>query len=62
MPWRNALEKNFPRYGAAHGHAQEPAPGSTVEFTSKRGCSIKRRRGRHIPPFFGVIRVAYPKA
>ena len=26
-----------------------------VPITSNRGCEIKRRRGRRIPPFFGVI-------
>ena len=31
MPWRNAPENLFPRYGAAHGHAQEPTPGSAVK-------------------------------
>ena len=31
------------------------------KLTSKRGCEIKRRRRRRIPPFFGGVRVAYPK-
>ena len=31
MPRRNSPEFFFPRYGAAHGHAQEPTPGSAVE-------------------------------
>ena len=35
MPRRNAPEKNFPRYGAAHGRAQEPTPGSAVKFWGK---------------------------
>ena len=32
MPWRNTPQNFFPQYGAAHGHAQEPTPGSAVEF------------------------------
>ena len=32
MPWRNAPDNFFPRYGAAHGHAQEPTPSSAVKF------------------------------
>ena len=36
MPRRNAPENFFPRYGAAHGHAQEPTPGSAVEFWCAR--------------------------
>ena len=35
---------------------------ATKEITSKRGCLIKRRHRRRIPPFWGVIRVAHPKA
>ena len=31
MPRRNVPEIFFPRCGAAHGHAQEPTPGSAVE-------------------------------
>ena len=30
------------------------------KITSKRGCQIKCRRRRRIPPFFGVVRAAYP--
>ena len=42
MPWRNAPEIFFfPRYGAAHGHAQEPTPGSAVEFW---GESLRKNR------------------
>ena len=33
---------------------------SCSEITSNRGCQIKRRRERRIPPFFGVVRAAYP--
>ena len=31
-------KKNFPRYGAAHSHAQEPTPGSAIEFWGERVC------------------------
>ena len=31
MSRHNAPEKFFLRYGAAHGHSQEPPPGSAVE-------------------------------
>ena len=42
MSRRNAPEKIFfPRYGAAHGHAQEPTPGSAVEFCGK---SVRKNR------------------
>ena len=41
MPWRNTPDKFFPRYGAAHGHAQEPTPGSAVEFL---GESVRKNR------------------
>ena len=33
----------FPRYGAAHGHAQEPTPASAVEFG---GESVRKNRPR----------------
>ena len=45
MPWRNAPEFFFPRYGATHGHAQEPTPGSTVEFWGGK-CA---HRGQTLP-------------
>ena len=36
MSWRNAPENFFfPRYGVAHGCAQEPTPGSAVKFRGK---------------------------
>ena len=38
MPWPNTPENFFPRYGAAHGHAQEPTPGSAVEFLGESVC------------------------
>ena len=42
MSWRNAPKKFFfPRYGVAHGRAQEPTPGSAVEF---RGKSVRKNR------------------
>ena len=41
MPWRNTPEKFFPRYGAAHGRAQEPTPGSAVKFC---GESVRKNR------------------
>ena len=31
----------FPRYGVAHGRAQEPTPGSAVKF---RGKSVRKNR------------------
>ena len=39
--WRNAPENFFPRYGVAHGCAQEPTPGSAVKF---RGKSVRKNR------------------
>ena len=42
MPWRNAPEFFFPRYGAAHGHAQEPTSGSAVEFWG--GGNVRKNR------------------
>ena len=48
MPRRNAPENFFPpRYGAAHGHAQEPTPGSAVEFWCAR--TNPWVRGRKLP-------------
>ena len=41
MPWHNTPEKNFPQYGAAHSRAQEPTPGSAVEFW---GESVRKNR------------------
>ena len=41
MPWRNTPQNFFPRYGAAHSHAQEPTPGSAVEFL---GESVRKNR------------------
>ena len=42
MSRRNAPAIFFsPRYGAAHGHAQEPTPGSAVEFWGK---SVRKNR------------------
>ena len=37
MPWRNRTIF-FPRYGAVHGRAQEPTPGSAVEFWGETVC------------------------
>ena len=37
----NAPQIFFPRYGAANGHAQEPTPGSAVEFW---GESVRKNR------------------
>ena len=41
MPWRNTPENFFPWCGAAHGRAQEPTPGSAVEF---EGESVRKNR------------------
>ena len=41
MPRRNAPEIFFPRYGVAHGRAQEPTPGSAVKFWGK---SVRKNR------------------
>ena len=41
MSRRNAPEIFFPRYGAAHDHAQEPTPGSAVQFWGK---SVRKNR------------------
>ena len=41
MARRNAPEIFFPRHGAAHGHAQEPAPGSAVKIW---GQSVRKNR------------------
>ena len=41
MPWCNAPEIFFPHYGAAHGHAHKPTPGSAVEFW---GESVRKNR------------------
>ena len=38
MSGRNAPGNFFPRDGAAHGHAQEPTPGSAVEFWGESIC------------------------
>ena len=35
MSRRKAPENFFPRYGVAHGRAQEPTPGSAVKFWGK---------------------------
>ena len=35
MPGVIRQKNKFPRYRAAHGHAQEPTPGSAVEFLGK---------------------------
>ena len=41
MSRRNAPEIFFPRYGVAHGCAQEPTPGSAVKF---RGKSVRKNQ------------------
>ena len=41
MSRRNAPENFFPMYMVAHGHAQEPTPGSAVEFWGK---SMRKNR------------------
>ena len=41
MSRRNAPENFFPRYGVAHGCAQEPTPGSAVKFRRK---SVRKNR------------------
>ena len=41
MSRHNAPEIFFPQYGAAHGHVQEPTPGSAVEFW---GQSVRKNR------------------
>ena len=41
MPWCNTPEIFFSAYGAAHSHAQEPTPGSAVEFW---GESVRKNR------------------
>ena len=41
MSWCNAPQNFFPQDGAAHGHAQEPTPGSAVKF---RGKSVRKNR------------------
>ena len=38
MSWRNTPEIFFPQDGAAHGHVQEPTPGSAVEFGGESVC------------------------
>ena len=46
MSRHNAPENFFPRYGAAHGHAQEPTPGSVVEFwgeSVRKNCPLVLR-------------------
>ena len=47
----------------SHKYAPDPPSAGTRphEITSKRGCQIKRRHGRHTPPLLGVLRVACPK-
>ena len=35
MPWHHKRQFFFLRYGAAHCHAQEPTPGSAVQFRGK---------------------------
>ena len=37
----------------------EDVTGKMLEITPKRGCWIKRRHGRHIPPLSGVVPVAF---
>ena len=41
MPWHTTPDNFFLWYGAAHGHAQEPTPGSAVEFL---GESVRKNR------------------
>ena len=41
MSRRKAPEIFFPRYGVAHGRAQEPTPGSAVKFWGK---SVRKNR------------------
>ena len=61
MPWRNAPELFFLRYGAAHGPAQEPTSGSAVEFWAgnvrknrplvpRSNIAASWARGRGTPP------------
>ena len=72
MSQRNAPDNFFPRYGFAHGCAQEPTPGSAVKF---RGKSVRKNRplvprsniagswtrgGGRVPPVHVVLRHPLP--
>ena len=65
MPRRNATEIfSPPRYGAAHGHVQEPTPGSAVEFWCARTNPWFRGRTLPVPGHGGgyLSRTPAPQA